>query len=1135
MMATKFAAYALAFGTILTLSNAPLTAQSTTEIFGKNRIQTKKIEWKFYDSKQFRIYHYERSGRELARYVAEQIDQDLAAIEKRMSGVFPKMVDVVLYNSYDDYDQSNIGLKVEKDLQSAGALGSFTLLGDQLKLYFDGNHNNLKKQIRHGMARIMVERMMYGETFAEQVKDMVALDLPDWFLDGYLSYLIEGWTTNDDNAWRNLVDYHDPAIYFYEIAKINPHLAGKAFWKFMAVQYGEAEMKNLLTITKSKSNLNKAIRMSTGKDTKPFFLEMMAFYNARYQAENPKLQPIDSQNFLGSIPASTQDVTIRNVMISPNGDQIAYVRYEHGEYQIIIEKTNLGDEQRKPAVILRMGNLNHGEPIDPNYPMIAWSNTGFKLGIIYRKDKYNRIRVYDASRGKIQNFRIPANRFDRITGFAFMEDDDMLLMSAVRRGQSDLFEYRMKGGRMNQITDDAWDDENPVFVSGGSRKGVVFLSNRPEPFINIKPLPNELPSGNRKAYFYNSTTKSYNLLNISQGFSGDIQNIIPYGMDNFAFLSDKNGIRNRYVVIFEADKNNMDSAYSIPTTNYERSIIAQQYNPASKKIGDVIQHKDRLNIYFRPAELPAPWGNLEATTVETIDFIDDVKSELKGKNRLDQALNNDTKQDEEFVIKVGNDFQTPFVTEEVLKTVNPIRQESFDFAAKLDNTSTAPAEQSKLMYDEQGKRIMYVDSTYIDLRSSVLKPVFKISDVGFKLDNSLLFSKYQSYTTMGGSFNNAGLSPMFFANLYEKMNDHRIFGGVRLPSNGNKFTYMFGYENFKRRTDWGVTFFTQPTNLEFNLTQGALQYVVKGTSSTKYLQAHVIYPFTKTMSARFYQGFRFDRLAMRASDYNSLSLPNINDFWSTSRAELVYDDTDFPIYNIRRGLRLKLYGEYFYKLTAGSDQYVFENVNYTGKGGMFNVGLDVRYYKPIWKRVTLATRIAAGTSMGDYQMLYALGGVENGLNSKYDNKLKPSGENNYAFQTIATSVRGYDQNVRNGNTFIMANIEVRVPIMHTFFNKESQSSFLKHLQFVPFVDVGNAWEGLFPTEGNGLRYGRYVWPAPPSSPTIAVNIDSKLDSGPLVGYGLGLRTRVFGYFIKVDGARNILGDYNWHLSLGLDF
>src|SRR5690606_8476146 len=264
---------------------------------------------------------------------------------------------------------------------------------------------------------------------------------------------------------------------------------------------------------------------------------------------------------------------------------------------------------------------------------------------------------------KILNFNVPKNRFDRITGFTFMEDDDMLILSAIRRGQSDIFEYRMKGGRMTQLTDDAWDDALPVFVSGGSRKGVVFLSNRPEPYLDINTLPNELPIGKMKAYFYNATTKRPELTLISQGFEGAIKNVIPYGMDNFAFLSDKNGVTNRYVVMFAADKNNLDSAYSIPVTNFNRSILFQQYNPASKKIADVVQYNDSLHIFFREAELPAPWGNLQPVDLTPLTFVDNTIEDnalLKQQGKTGECMLNKTKDKEAFKIEAGNDFQTTF-------------------------------------------------------------------------------------------------------------------------------------------------------------------------------------------------------------------------------------------------------------------------------------------------------------------------------------------------------------------------------------------------------------------------------------------------------------------------------------------
>jgi hypothetical protein len=50
------------------VSNLPMVAAQTyLETFGQNRIQTRKFEWKFFDTEHFRIYHYDAAGRQLAR------------------------------------------------------------------------------------------------------------------------------------------------------------------------------------------------------------------------------------------------------------------------------------------------------------------------------------------------------------------------------------------------------------------------------------------------------------------------------------------------------------------------------------------------------------------------------------------------------------------------------------------------------------------------------------------------------------------------------------------------------------------------------------------------------------------------------------------------------------------------------------------------------------------------------------------------------------------------------------------------------------------------------------------------------------------------------------------------------------
>ena len=76
-------------------------AQSYVEVFGQNRLQYRKFDWKYFDTKHFRVYHYDRAGRQLGRYVAEEAENDIPVIEKKLGGEFPKRFNIILYNSYD--------------------------------------------------------------------------------------------------------------------------------------------------------------------------------------------------------------------------------------------------------------------------------------------------------------------------------------------------------------------------------------------------------------------------------------------------------------------------------------------------------------------------------------------------------------------------------------------------------------------------------------------------------------------------------------------------------------------------------------------------------------------------------------------------------------------------------------------------------------------------------------------------------------------------------------------------------------------------------------------------------------------------------------------------------------------------
>jgi hypothetical protein len=1138
-----------------------VSAQTNLEVFGQNRIQYRRFDWKYYDAEHFKIYHYDRAGRDLARYVAEQAEQDITAIERRLGGLFPERLNIIVYNSYDEFQQSNIGLNGELQLQNDNPAGTVNLVGDKLVIYFTGKHSDLKRQLRQGMAQVVMERLMFGENFREMVRNAVLLNLPPWVTTGYVDYVVDGWTTDDDNDWKNLMTVRDTKVHFDEIADKNPRLAGKAFWKYVAIKYGENNVKNLLYLTQLKSSLNKALKLTINQKLKPTYDSLVNFYQERYAFEEQIFEPIDTSSVLARIPVPDDESRIRDIMVSPRGGDIAYVKWKHGEYQVILEKTQVvnGVTKRVQSVLLSGGVKNHKEHDDPDYPLLSWNNTGFKLGVIFKNRDRLRIRVYNSVKAKLEDFRVPPSRFDRITGFTFMEDDDKLILSAIRRGQSDLFEYRLKGGRMNQLTDDAWDDVAPVFVSGGARKGIIFLSNRPAPFMNIKPLPNELPVGTLNAFFYNATTASYDLLQLTRNTKGTIAQAIPYGSDHFAYLSDMNGVRNRYVVMFGRNAKNEDSAYSVPMTNFSRSILYQQYNPASGKIADIIQTRNSFDVFFHKIELPEPDGTARAKKLLPLSFVDGIINNKASSiaapvNLMDNAETN--KKEDPFQIKTGDEFQSEFSRSSKLNTEDSAKvepgKESTELAEML--SLKQPADTTILSQGPQvteqppitsssgkdnlqpGKRVVYVDSTFIDMRSQPYRLSFSPDFFSVRVDNSVIFNRYQSYNNTGGRFSNPSIAGMLMASLFDKMEDYRFTGGLRIPVNFSGFTYFLQFENFRRRVDWGLILMRQENkyNYSFQVDPNQPPFQEPGKNITSILQGSASYPLDKVKSFRLHFGVRQDKMVIKAKDQIGLALPNTEDYWAMSRAEFVYDDTRNPTLNIWNGLRYKIFAEYMYKLHTNNEFYsVGDSFKVTKNGGFYNIGMDFRYYHKIYKNFIGAVRVAAAHSGGNQQILYFLGGVDNDVNPKFTDALQPTAKNNYAFQALATNLRGYDQNSRNGNTYAVLNAELRFPILGTLMRRPIQSSILKNLQAVAFVDAGSAWEGILPTSESMERYYNVSWPQ--GNPTIKVSVPNYSDNGIAIGYGAGLRTMLFGYFIRGDAAWNIRKEFSWYVSLGTDF
>src|SRR5687768_4291293 len=94
-------------------------AQVNAVQFGKNRVQYQKFDWKYYQTENFNSY-FSQDGLELGKYVAQVAENELKSLEEFIEFGLQRRANVVVYNNFDEMQQSNIGIGI--DWQNTGGV-----------------------------------------------------------------------------------------------------------------------------------------------------------------------------------------------------------------------------------------------------------------------------------------------------------------------------------------------------------------------------------------------------------------------------------------------------------------------------------------------------------------------------------------------------------------------------------------------------------------------------------------------------------------------------------------------------------------------------------------------------------------------------------------------------------------------------------------------------------------------------------------------------------------------------------------------------------------------------------------------------------------------------------------------------
>lgn len=1113
--------------------------------FGKNRIQHKKFDWKYYQSPNFNIY-FNTGGLELGKFAAQLAEDELPKIEEAVEYSLQRRANIVVYNSYDDYKSSNIGLGI--DWQNAGGLTK--LVNNKMVLYFDGNHNTLKRQIREGIARILTDNILFGDDIGEFASNQALLDLPKWLTDGYVEYIAEPWSTQKDDELKSAVlsgDYNS----FYQFAFDKPTLAGHGFWYYIAEKYKPENVTYFLYLARLYKNLNTASLRICKKKFKDVLNEFMDFEQQRYYADIKQRRNAPRGRL--TIVEETKKSDFFRFAANPNPRNMSYavVEFTKGVYRV-----KFVDNFSDTKVLLKYGVKTYAGDINPNYPILAWDGKGSRLLVIYWRGGKINMFVYDVV-ANIKRFEQVITGVDQIRDAGFMLDANTLLMSAVKNGHTDIYTYKIDNDKFKQITNDVYDDIDPSLVAFPNRTGIIFASNRPGP--DAPKSDTVIPSRYRYNIFLVDINNNSELKQISQLTNiklGNARYPTQYNTNHFTFVSDENGIANRWAGFFSTQRDGLDtlyyvgdeilrnpedkeldstlkawqkpepdsisyfqvykdSTYTFPITNYQSSLLESRVAGNNGQVTEVRREGDDKFLYkLRVDSVALRKRNVNARPTTYAKKLLDEQRTISGKAIQVNQQPSDTSKPKE------NIFQDEFEEERKKDSIN-------------NNTSFQPVTQ------------MPPKPTTLQ-KSSLFNYRYKFSAdyLLAGITNNILVNRYQPF---GGANqpgpiqlnNGQDINWSFRVGVSDLFEDIKFIGGFRFGTSLSDKDFFLSFQNYKGKIDWGLTYYRSNIKNYYGFfgdpnlgsgTKGAYENMVY----TNLYQVNVGLPINEVKSVRATIGYRTDRGSIRPYDVFSGSPDTIGLHYPDSTAstilahiEYVHDNTINPTQNIWNGLRWKVYFDVNYPTKQSS-----ENAKTT-----YNLGFDARHYLKIYRNFIWAVRAAGDASFGDSKIIYYLGGADGWISPKFiqQNTVDPARAAKYGWQSLELNMRGFQQNIAHGNNAVVLNSELRLPIFTTFFNKPVNNAFLRNFQVVQFVDLGTAWEGSL----KNIERPTQIYAADDPNNPVQVRIRAG-GIGPLAGgYGFGARSTILGYFLKVDAAWQMNGIFRgkpiWYFALGLDF
>jgi len=590
--------------------------------FGKNKVQYVDFDWRYIQSEHFDVYY--SSGQErIAEFTAETAEQALRLIESSWDYTLEGRVKFIIYASHNRFQQTNVSLSIQGE-----SLGGFTeFLKNRVVLPYTGNYESFRHVIHHELTHAVNLRLFYGTGFQSILIGVATSDVPLWFTEGLAEYESRGgWDVEADMFMRDatITGYLPPIDY---LGGYFAYKGGQSVFYYLDRRYGKEKVGELVNKVKSSRELPRSLKSATGLSMEDF---NRAWQNWLRKIYWPGVVNYETPEDFAERITNHRDIhnyVNNGGAISPDGQRVAFLSDRSDYFDIWLHEIDKG-KSRRLLQGERSGDFEQLKWLDAR---ISWSPDGESIVFASKAGALDAINILNVDkRNIVKRFR---PKLEGVFNPVYSPDGSKIAFVGLKTGQSDLYYYEVKTGKLVQVTDDVFSDDDPAWSADGTT--LYFTSDRKDSLrvTGYDPAFNIWEFDYRTMDVYRISLTDSACERLTEGeFTEKHPTLSPDGK-YLVYVSDASGISNLYrmdlasretVAITNGLTGSFQPSYSRQANRLVfTSFYEGGYDIYLLKSPDMIEAKTPVLTAFRMHGSPEaidPVGEQAESTSETMEF-----------------------------------------------------------------------------------------------------------------------------------------------------------------------------------------------------------------------------------------------------------------------------------------------------------------------------------------------------------------------------------------------------------------------------------------------------------------------------------------------------------------------------------